>query len=170
MSREDWEMWSYVVTVIGLPFAIGVFIWEQRKERANEDEEVYQRLSDEYAEFLKLVLQNPDLHLTAARVHELTEGQQERKLVLLDILVSLFERAYLLVYEEDMASQQQRLWKSWEDYMREWCRREDFRVLLPQLLRGEDPDFAAYIRRLAAEQTSGPVHPAPSPPPDSAGG
>jgi hypothetical protein len=103
MNREDWEMWSYVVTVIGLPFAIGVFIWEQRKERANEDEEVYQRLSDEYAEFLKLVLQNPDLHLTASRVHELTEGQQERKLVLLDILVSLFERAYLLVYEEDMA-------------------------------------------------------------------
>lgn len=170
MSREDWEMWSYVVTVIGLPFAIGVFIWEQRKERANEDEEVYQRLSDEYAEFLKLVLQNPDLHLTASRVHELTEGQQERKLVLLDILVSLFERAYLLVYEEDMASQQQRLWKSWEDYMREWCRREDFRALLPQLLRGEDPDFAAYIRRLAAEQTSGPAIPAPASPPGSAGG
>ncbi len=156
MNREDWEMWSYVVTVIGLPFALGVFIWEQRKERANEDEEVYQRLSDEYAEFLKLVLQNPDLHLTASRVHELTEGQQERKLVLLDILVSLFERAYLLVYEEDMASQQQRLWKSWEDYMREWCRREDFRALLPHLLRGEDPEFAAYIRGLAAEQTTKP--------------
>ena len=49
-------MWSYVVTVVGLPFAIAVFVWEQRKERAAEDEEVYQRLSDEYAEFLKLVL------------------------------------------------------------------------------------------------------------------
>ncbi len=152
MSREDWELWSYVVTVVGLPFAIAVFVWEQRKERAAEDEEVYQRLSDEYAEFLKLVLQNSDLHLTAARIHPLTEEQQERKLVLLDILVSLFERAYLLVYEEDMSGQQQRLWKSWEDYMREWCRREDFRGLLPQLLRGEDPDFAAYIRKLAEEE------------------
>lgn len=154
MNREDWEMWSYVVTVVGLPFAIAVFVWEQRKERAAEDEEVYQRLSDEYAEFLKLVLQNSDLHLTAARLHPLTEEQQERKLVLLDILVSLFERAYLLVYEESMSGQQQRLWKSWEDYMREWCRREDFRTLLPTLLRGEDPDFAAYIRRLADEAVS----------------
>ncbi len=152
MNREDWEIWSYVVTVFGMPFAIAVFIWEQRKERAAEEEEVYQRLSDEYAEFLKLLLQNPDLHLTGARIHQLTEEQQERKHVVLDILVSLFERAYLLVYEENMASRQLRLWKSWEDYMREWCRREDFRALLPQLLRGEDPEFAEYIRRLAQEE------------------
>jgi hypothetical protein len=156
MSRDDWELWSYVVTVVGLPFAIGIFIWEQRKERAAEHEEVYQRLSDEYAEFLKLVLQNSDLHLTAARVYpELTEEQQERKLVLLEILVSLFERAYLLVYEQAMDSQQLRLWKSWEDYMREWCRREDFRALLIQLLVGEDPEFADYIRRLAQEEGQG---------------
>jgi hypothetical protein len=108
MSREDWEMWSYVVTVVGLPLAIAVFAWEQRKERAAEDGEVYQRLSDEYAEFLKLVLQNSDLPLTATRIRPLTEEQQERKLVLLGILVSLFERAYLLVYEDHMTGQQQR--------------------------------------------------------------
>jgi hypothetical protein len=36
--------------------------------------------------------------------------------------------------------------------MREWCRREDFRRALPRLLPGEDPDFAAYIRRLAEEE------------------
>ena len=36
--------------------------------------------------------------------------------------------------------------------MREWCRRADFRNRLPELLRGEDPDFAAYIRRLAVEE------------------
>jgi hypothetical protein len=154
MKLEDWELLSYVVTVVGLPFAIAVFIWEQRKERANEEEEVFQRLSDEYAEFLKLVLQNADLHLTSPRVRiELTEEQQERKRVLLDILVSLFERAYLLVYEEDMNAQQQRLWLPWEDYMREWCRREDFRALLPAMLKGEDPDFAAHIQRLAREET-----------------
>lgn len=44
---ETWEFLSYVVTVVGLPFAIVVFMFEQRKERQNEDEEVYQRLSDE---------------------------------------------------------------------------------------------------------------------------
>ena len=32
-SRETWEVLSYAVTVVGLPLAIGVFLYEQRKER-----------------------------------------------------------------------------------------------------------------------------------------
>ncbi|HJW52820.1 MAG TPA: hypothetical protein VJ501_12480 [Burkholderiaceae bacterium] len=36
-----WEVASYVVTVIGLPLAIFVFLYEQRKERATEEDEVY---------------------------------------------------------------------------------------------------------------------------------
>ena len=43
-ALETWELLSYVVTVIGLPLAIAVFIFEQRKERDNEEEEVYQLL------------------------------------------------------------------------------------------------------------------------------
>ena len=54
---------SNVVTVIGLPLAIAVFFFEQRKERENEEEEVYQLLSDSYQDFLKVALQNPDLRL-----------------------------------------------------------------------------------------------------------
>ena len=50
-----------------------------------------------------------------------------------------------------MNSRQQRRWLSWEDYMRQWCRREDFRALLPALLEGEDPEFSEYIRALAAK-------------------
>jgi hypothetical protein len=152
-----WELGSYVVTVVGLPFAIAVFWMEQRRERQNDEEETYQRLSDEYAEFLKLVLQNSDLGLfrgLASEEHEksFNAEQLERKRVLLEILISLFERAYLLVYEEELSRQNQRLWASWEDYMREWCRRPDFRRALPSLLQGEDPDFCAHIRRIAEEE------------------
>lgn len=152
------ELLSYVVTIIGLPFAIIVFLVEQRKERQNEEEEIFQRLSDEYREFLKLVLDNADLHLLrqeGAR-RDLTEEQKERRLAIFGILISLFERAYLLVYEDDMDKQACRLWQSWEDYMREWVRRADFRDALPQLLEGEDEDFTRYIRGLAdREKTRG---------------
>jgi hypothetical protein len=146
------ELLSYVVTVVGLPLAIVTFVWQQRKERQNEEEEIFQRLSDEYREFLKLVLDNADLHLLrreGAR-RELTEEQKERRLAIFGILISLFERAYLLVYEPEMDKQTRRMWQSWEDYMREWCQREDFRALLPTLLDGEDPEFGNYIRGLAA--------------------
>lgn len=151
---ETFEFLSYLVTVIGLPFAIVVFLLEQRKERQNEEEEIYQRLSDEYREFLKLVLDNADLQLLRrdATARELTPEQTERRFALFGILISLFERAYLLVYEEHMEKQSRRLWKSWEDYMREWVQRPEFRTALPDLLEGEDEDFTRYILALAEEE------------------
>jgi hypothetical protein len=151
---ETFEFLSYVVTVIGLPLAIIVFILEQRKERDNDEEEIYQRLSDEYREFLKLVLDNADLQLLRREGvrHELTEEQKERRLAIFGILISLFERAYLLVYEDDMDKKARRLWQSWEDYMMEWVRRSEFRDALPNLLEGEDEEFTQYIRQLAAKK------------------
>lgn len=159
---ECFELGSYVVTIIGLPFAILVYLLEQRRERKNEAEEIYQRLSDEYREFLKLVLDNADLQLLRQRgpVAALTEEQNERKLAIFGILIAIFERAYLLVYEENMDRQTRRLWQSWEDYMRDWCKREDFRTLLPALLEGEDDEFRQHITRIAGEN-------APTAEPDS---
>lgn len=151
ISLEMWELLSYVVTVVGLPFAILVYILEKKRERANEDEEIYQQLSDEYADFIKLVLENSDLRLRSRDPVTLSAEQHERTLLIYDLLISLFERAYLLVYEEEMSKQQRRMWQSWEDYMREWCARPDFRAALPELLKGEDEDFAAHLRRVAEE-------------------
>lgn len=65
------------------------------------------------------------------------------------------ERAYLIAYKSEMNQAERRRWNSWDDFMREWCRREDFRQALPQLLRGEDPAFVAYIGRLAEQETPG---------------
>ena len=147
---ETWEMLSYVVTVIGLPLAISVFIYEQRKERNNEEEEVYQLLSDNYQDFLKTALENPDLRLFATEeTPALTAEQKERMFIIFSMLISLFERAYLLLYEKQMQEKQLRRWRSWEDYMGEWCSRADFHTALPILLRGEDPEFSDYIQKLA---------------------
>ncbi len=153
MSHETWELLSYIVTVIGLPFAITVYMLERRKERQIEEEEIYQKLSDEYADFSKLLLDNADLRLSSEEVpeHELSPEQQERKKIIFDILISLFERAFILVYEERMTPQTKRLWSTWDDYIRTWCKRQDFRSALPRLLEGEDPDFGRYVRRVAEE-------------------
>ena len=151
--RDLLEIASFLVTIIGLPFAIGVFIMEQRRERANEEEEIYLRISDAYRGFMELVLQNADLQLRSNTSRsDFTDEQQERRLILFHLLVSLFEQAYMLIYEERMSSKQLRMWQSWEDFMREWCLREDFRVALPELLAGEDPAFAAAISRIADEE------------------
>jgi len=147
-SLEWWELSSYVVTVIALPWAVALFWFEQRRERQTEEEEIYQRLSDEYADFLKILLDNADLRLITGDIADeaLTPEQSERKKIILDLLISLFERAFILVYEDDMDAQQKRLWASWADYIDFWCRRPDFRTAAPTLLQGEDPDFGRYIR------------------------
>jgi hypothetical protein len=152
-----WELASYVITVIGLPLAIGLFLYEQRKERANEEDEVYQLLSNAYNDFLKVVIDNADLRLRSnAPTPDLTPEQRERMLAIFDMLISLLERAYLTAWSPDMTPAQARRWNSWEDFMREWIRRDDFYNRLPELLRGEDPEFAAYMRALA-EDERGPV-------------
>ena len=152
---EFWQLLANIVTVFGLPLAIYTFVLEQRKERDNEDEEVYQLLSDAYIDFLKLVLDHADLKLrTQTATPNLNEEQRERMQVMFEILISLFERAYLTAYQPSMTAQQKRRWHSWDDFMREWCRRDDFYAALPALLHGEDIDFAAYIQRLATEERS----------------
>ncbi len=156
--REIWELASYIVTVLGLPIAIGIFVLQERKERVNEEEEGYQLLSNAYNDFLKIVLAHPDLHLrTNEPLPNPSSEQIERMLVIFDMLISLFERAYLVAYKEKMNQEERRRWNSWDDYMREWCARDDFHNALPLLLRGEDPDFQAYIRRVADQERGGPI-------------
>ena len=107
--------------------------------------------AETYADFLKLVLDNSDLRLLRNRPDEaaFTEEQKERRHALFGILVSIFERAYVMVYEPNMNRQRRRLWQTWDDYISEWCARADYRSELPELLKGEDPDFAAYMYRSA---------------------
>ncbi|MGD9835810.1 MAG: hypothetical protein AB7U92_23925 [Piscinibacter sp.] len=156
--KDAFELASYVVTVVGLPFAVWVFFAEQRKERENEEEEAYQHLSDAYNDFLRIVLDNADLQLrTNTALPNPTPEQNERMLVIFDMLMSLFERAYLVAYKEDMSPTEQRRWNSWDDYMREWCRRDDFYNTLPTLLRGEDAAFQNYLRRVAQEERGSPI-------------
>jgi len=154
--RDFFELASYVVTVFALPFAVWVFLAEQRKERENEEEEAYQHLSDAYNGFLKIVLDNADLQLRSHDPLPNPSAEQcERMLVIFDMLISLFERAYLVAYKDRMDGTERRRWNSWDDYMREWCRRDDFFNALPLLLRGEDPSFQSYIKRVAEEERGG---------------
>src|SRR6187402_1864623 len=111
MTTLEWlEALSYVVTVIGFAFAIIVFLNERGKERQNDDEELYLQLSDEYAKFLRLMLDHADLHLITRSqpASPFTSEQIERRNVLFELLISIFERAFILVYDERMGRQASR--------------------------------------------------------------
>lgn len=152
-APELWQLLSNAVTVFGLPLAIYVFVYQRRRDREAAEETVFVSLSDAYLDFLRLVVANPDLQLRSSpALSNPTAEQRERMLLIFDILIALFERAYILTYERDMSPEQLRRWHSWEDYMREWCRREDFCAALPELLQGEDTEFTEYIRGIREQE------------------
>ncbi len=149
---QAWELASYVVTTLGLPLAVITFIYQQRRERDNEDEEAYQMLSDAYIDFLKVVLANPDLPLRDSHATpDITDEQHRRMQTIHQMLISLFERAYLVAWTDEHDGPAARRWASWDDYMREWLAHDSFHTALPTLLRGEDPEFCRHMLKLADE-------------------
>jgi hypothetical protein len=145
------EALSYVVTILGFPTAILVFIFEHRRRLGNEENELHRHLSEEYDNFLRLVLDNADLLLLRASnvPPTLSEEQLERREIIYRMLVSLFEKAYIILYSENMKQDAKRRWMSWEDDMTEWCRKREFFALLPELLEGEDDAFSQHILAIA---------------------
>ena len=62
-----------------------------------------------------------------------------------------------------MKGRQLKRWRSWEDYIRAWCGRADFRAVLPHLVGGADPEFAAYLAASPEEAAVSGTHSAPGP-------
>ncbi|MEM7211497.1 MAG: hypothetical protein AAF479_06310 [Pseudomonadota bacterium] len=147
------EALSYVVTILGFPAAIFVIVREERLRRANEVSELHRSLSQEYDGFLRMVMDNADLLLMsrASLPEPVTEEQRERIEIIYRMLLSLFEKAFIILYADTMDADASRRWSSWEDDMIEWCARDDFRALLPKLIDGEDPAFSAYILGLGEQ-------------------
>lgn len=136
------ELLSYVATVVGIPLAIATFITQERKERQSEQEEIYDKLMDHYAEIQEKLFEYPELdqHVTPLTDPEAARRQR----ILYEMLVSLFERAFILLHGETDAAYK-RMWNSWLDYIESWSVRPNFRAVLPDMMLGEDPDFTDFM-------------------------
>lgn len=138
------ELLSYVATVVGIPLAIAVFVFEEKKERQSEQEEIYEKLMDHYARIQERLFEHPELdhHETPLTNPE----DARRQYILYEMLISLFERSFILLYGETDPAYK-RMWNSWEDYIAQWTAHPNFRTALPKLMKGEDADFVAYFAR-----------------------
>lgn len=153
-ALQTWELASYVVTVLGFPLAL-LAIWrEMRAERENErkeleqrEDEIYVELSQQYSGILEKVLAHPELDLLETGTEgPLSELEHRRRTVYYEMLLSLFERAFILLYEPEAGTAGGRRWASWADFIRWWLRRPDFAAWVRENLEGEDPEFAAWVR------------------------
>lgn len=139
---EFMELLSYVATVIGIPLAIITFITQERKERQSEQEEIYDKLMDHYAEIQEKLFEHPELDQHNTPLTDPEAARRQR--ILYEMLISLFERAFILLHGETDPAYK-RMWNSWLDYIESWSVRPNFRAVLPDMMRGEDPDFTDFM-------------------------
>lgn len=142
---EFMEFLSYVATVVGIPLAIVMFVLQEQKERQNEQEEIYDKLMGHYTDIQEKLFEHPELDVHDKPLENLED--KRRQYILYQMVVSLFERSFILLASETDPAYQ-RMWNSWVDYIREWVTHPNFRAALPRLMEGEDKDFVAYMADL----------------------
>lgn len=139
----EWmELLSYVATVIGIPLAMIMFITQEDKERQAEQEEIYDKLMEHYSNIQNKLFEYPEIDLHDVPLAD-PEAKRRQKIVY-EMLISLFERAFILLYGETDPAYQ-RMWNSWNDYIQMWAKRPNFRDALPGMMEGEDVSFTAYM-------------------------
>ncbi len=162
-TLRAWELLSYLVTVLGLPLA-GFALWrEMRAERANEakeldqrEDEIYVQLSQQYSAILEAALAHPELDASeTGAAGPLTPEQKRRQSIYYEMLLALFERAFILLHEDAPSGQGGRRWGSWADFFAYWLKRPDFARYVEANLQGEDPAFTAFVRGELAKRAAG---------------
>lgn len=148
-SFLEWmELASYVATVIGIPFAMVIFIHQERKERRIEQQEIYDKLMAHYTEIQDKLFEFPELDFHEKPLKNLEDAR--RQYIVYEMVVSLFERSFIMLYGENDPDYL-RMWNSWLDYIHDWLRKPNFQAALPELMDGEDLDFVAYMSKISGQ-------------------
>lgn len=141
------ELAAYVVTVAGVPVAIGVFVYEKWRERREREERAFDELDAAYVEFTRLCLEHPDLDVLPSAVsspQDLSSKQLREEEAILAILISLFERVYL-TYENQSTAFRRQQRCGWIMFMKSYAVRPNFRRVWGEIGNQFDERFQRFI-------------------------
>ncbi|GAP05371.1 MAG TPA: hypothetical protein DEQ80_10460 [Anaerolinea thermolimosa] len=159
--KDLFELLSYVAILLGIPTGLYQYYRSVKKEQQDREYGTYNALDEKYLQFLKLCFENPELdvfEVPDAAPQPLNETQKKQELIALTMLLSICERAYLM-YSDQSTAVKRRQWSGWDGFIRDYCRRENFRRALARAGEGFDLGFQAYIRRVLAEVETDALNP-----------
>lgn len=146
-TKDVFELLSYVVVVLGVPTGLFQYVRATRQEAHEREHRIYDAINADYLEFLKLCLQYPRFDVFDAPdavPTELSPQEQKEELILLSILFTIFERAYVL-YRDRPTEVTRGQWHGWDGHIRAYFRRENVRRAWRIGENTYDPRFAAYM-------------------------
>lgn len=156
---KDLQAWvqlgSEFGTFVSIAIALAVFWMTKHKEQFEREYAAYNALDEKYCDYLRLVVQYPQLDLySIALVNPpgLTPDEKIKESATFEILVCLMERAFLM-YRNQRSALRKAQWEGWEAYIKEWCQRENFRRLWLAVGNQFDAGFVKCMDKLVAESS-----------------
>ncbi|HEU4653677.1 MAG TPA: hypothetical protein VFS47_06810 [Steroidobacteraceae bacterium] len=150
-----WNEMGRIVVVAGVPIGLVVFVWGVRHLRGTLENSIHVSLLNRYQDSLRTVAESwADLSKRSHADSPASYADDTRTRVMASLLVTLFEEAFLLMYQHSWAIRRNRHWLFWNQRLYEWCAIAEFRELLPQLLRGRDPEFVRYCLGILERERS----------------
>ena len=119
-----------VAIILGIPLGLYELNRSSRKEQKDREEAVYHALDEKYMSFQRLCLEYPYLDIfdiPDSTPPVLTEKQKKEELIVFTLLFSIFERAYVM-YMKTNSKVLRGQWYGWEEYIYDYCKRENFRT------------------------------------------
>ena len=141
------EIATFIITILGVPFAIYMYLDEQKSQRAEREYGTYDALDDKYIDLQQLCLQYPKLDIFDTpfkNPNVLTEEDEKQEEAILLIRISIFERAFLM-YQREAAQAKNDQWDGWKLEILEWLDRQNFRDIWEIHKQYYDKSFVNYF-------------------------
>lgn len=149
------EIISSIMIIVGVPLSVFKY-WQAKNRERNESEyKTYDVVDEKYIQFQQLCFQHPRLDIGPTpnvTTHELTEAEKKQEMLAFTILLSLFERTFIM-YSPQSTEMKESQWKGWEQYLGEYCRRENFRRAWKLYGYSYDVEFQKRVDRLIKEHS-----------------
>jgi hypothetical protein len=146
---KDWiELISSCVVLFGVPLGLYQYYKTKRKEQIDREYGTYNALDEKFLEYQTCCLDHPQLDVfdvPDASPAQLTSEQKKQELIIFTMLFAIFERAYLMYF--DQATEiKERQWTGWNEYIRSFGRRANFKSAWQASGATFDKEFEKYMQ------------------------
>ncbi len=145
--KDVLEAASYLMILFGLPLGLLQYVRATRKEQLDREYGTYNALDEKFIAYQLLCLERPDLDIFDIQHETIRGGAAEggkQEVIAFTILFAIFERAYLM-YHDQSSELKQRQWTGWDEYIRSFCARDNFRRAWELSGSTYDKDFENYM-------------------------
>jgi hypothetical protein len=157
----------YVSLSISGPLAVIEYLKSKKSDRLAQEHKIYDELDTRFFEYQKLALQYYDLdilELPHTSPTQALEKKRKQELIAYAILFSLFERAFLMFYQQTELFRNKQ-WSGWKYFLKDMIRRDGVRAAWQEIKETYDTDFQQFMDRKIAELLAKPspqAYPVPS--------